>query len=350
MTKHILNVVTSLLFNGVVGGTMAAILGVDAMVGALAANLLSLLLVFAPRGILRDGLLREVFTGEMVKSLRGKLEGTWLDGITDASHLVDNEVIHLVDVGVDPDVLINHNGQTAIDLQKLDDEDIAINLDKFQTKVTPITDDELHALSYDKMSRVIESHGNALHDAHLAKAAENICVKQDSEGTILSTTGEKSPVTKRKKMTMDDLIDMKRAMDEQGVPAEGRRLVLCVDHVNDLLGTSQNFRDQYNINRTDGVIAKQYGFNIYEFARTPFYTQAGVRKAASESPTTGEFHCSFAFYDKRVFKATGSVYMYHSKAETDPEYQRNKINFRNYFIATMKKQDAVVVMTSKYEA
>lgn len=352
MTKHLLNMMAALFFNSVVGATFAHLFGLSPTLGAVSANLLSILLsVFTPSGgVLREGLLREVWTGEMVKALRGKLEGTWLDGITDASHLVDNDVIHLVDVGVDPDVVINHSGDTPIDLQKLEDKDIAIRLDKFQTKVTPISDDELHALSYDKMSRVIESHGNALHDARLAKAAENICVKQASEGTILGTTGAKSPVTNRKKMTLADLLDIKRSMDAKGVPAEGRRLVLCVDHVNDLLAESQNFREQYNINRNDGTIGKIYGFEIYEFANTPFYTQAGVRKAASESPTTGEFHCSFAFYNKRVFKATGSTKMYHSKAETDPEYQRNKVNFRNYFIATMKKKDAVVVMTSKYEA
>lgn len=341
----------ALLFNSVVGATFAHLFGISPTLGAVSANLLSILLsVFTPSGgVLREGLLKEVWTGEMVKALRGKLEGTWLEGITDASHLVDNDVIHLVDVGVDPDVIINHSGDTAIDLQKLEDKDIAIRLDKFQTKVTPISDDELYALSYDKMKRVIESHGNALHDARLAKAAENICVKQASEGKILQTTGQKEAVTNRIKMTMDDLIEMKRKMDELGVPAEGRRLVLCVDHVNDLLATSQNFREQYNIDRTDGVIAKQYGFTIYEFARTPYYTAAGQRKAASVQPSTGEFHCSFAFYEKRLFKATGSTKMYHSKAETDPEYQRNKVNFRNYFIATMKKKDAVVVMMSKHQ-
>ena len=37
---------------------------------------------------------------------------------------------------------------------------------------------------------------------------------------------------------------MKRALDNLRVPSDGRRLVLCPDHVNDLLLTSQAFREQ----------------------------------------------------------------------------------------------------------
>ena len=42
--------------------------------------------------------------------------------------------------------------------------------------------------------------------------------------------------------------------------------------------------------------------------------------------------------------------MYWSAAENDPEYQRNKVNFRHYFICMFKKADAGVVMTSGYKA
>ena len=74
-------------------------------------------------------------------------------------------------MGVDPDVLIN-NTTYPIPLQALEDKDIAISLDKFQTKVTPVTDDELYAISvqYDKMSRVKESHANARSDAKFAES------------------------------------------------------------------------------------------------------------------------------------------------------------------------------------
>ena len=52
------------------------------------------------------------------------------------------------------------------------------------------------------------------------------------------------------------------------------------------------------------------------------------------------------FYVKRVFKATGSTKMYYSDAAQDPQNQRNLINFRHYFIAMPKKEDAMAVLIS----
>ena len=104
------------------------------------------------------------------------------------------------------------------------------------------------------------------------------------------------------------------------------------------------------INRGEGTVGRQYGFDIYEFANNPLYTTAGEKKAVGSTAEAGEFQCSFAFYVQRVFKATGSTKMYFSEAATDPEYQRNKINFRHMFIAMPKKADAGGVIMSDYQA
>ena len=342
-----IRIVFAVLLNCLMGGTMAAALGADPMAGAAVMNAVAV--VFGnviPTGSLGAGVYTEIWTGELVKKLRGLMEATWLDGIPDSSSIVDNDVIHLVDVGVDPDVLVN-NTTYPIPLQALDDQDIAISLDKFQTKVTPVTDDELYAVSYEKMQRVKESHGNAITDAKLKKAAHAMCAQSNDEKTpVLATTGEVDAETGRKKLTVADLLAAKRAMDKLKVPAENRRLVLCADHVNDLLEADQKFKEQYNIDRNNGTVGRLYGFDIYEFGANPLYTAAGEKKAVDAVAETGEFQCSFAFYVPRVFKATGSTKMYYSEATTDPEYQRNKINFRHMFIAMPKKQDAGVVIYS----
>jgi hypothetical protein len=341
----------AVLVNCVMGSTFAAMVGINPVVGAVGLNVVAVTLgnVF-PAGSLRAGVYTEIWTGELVKYLRRGLEATWLDGVPDSSSIVDNDVIHLVDVGVDPDVLIN-NTTYPIPLQALDDADIPISLDKFQTKVTPITDDELYAISYDKMARVKESHGNSINDGKFQKAAHALCAQQNSATTpVLVTTGERDADTGRIKLRMQDIINLKRALDKLKVPATGRRLVLCTDHVNDLLETDQRFKEQYNIDRGNGTVGRQYGFDIYEFANNPLYTTAGVKKAVGASASTGEFQCSFAFFVQRVFKATGSTKMYYSEASTDPEYQRNKINFRHYFICMPKKTDAGGVIRSGYQA
>ena len=341
----------ALLVNAVVGGLIALAVGVAPWIGAVALNVIAIAIgACLPKDTLRVGVFTEVWTGELVKSLRGGLEGSWLDGVPDQSSIVNNDVIHLVDVGVDPDVLIN-NTTYPIPSQALEDKDIAVKLDKFQTKVTPITDDELYAASYDKMARVKESHANALNDSKFTKAAHALCAQQDSAKTpVLKTTGERDATTGRLRLTMADVVALKAAMDKLGVPAENRRLVLCPDHVNDLLLVSQTFREQYNIDRATGKVGKLYGFDVYEYANTPLYTQAGKKKNLGVAAGDGEFNCSFAFYTPRVFKATGSTKMYYSEAATDPEYQRNKINFRHYFLCMPKKGDAGVVMMSGYKA
>ncbi len=352
--KRLSALALAVLFNCVTGGFVASLLGVSPMVGALCMNLVGVLAGmaggFVGHGALRAGVCQEIWTGELVKQLRRGLDATWLDGVPDNSSIVENDVIHLVDVGVDPEVLVN-NTTYPIPLQALDDKDIAIQLDKFQTKVTPITDDELYAISYDKMARVKEAHANAINDAKFAKSAHALCGKQNAAKTpVLKTTGDKDAETGRLKMTKEDLLNMKRKMDALGVPAKDRRLVLCPDHVNDLLELEQTFREQYNINRNDGTVGRLFGFDIYEFANNPLYTTAGVKKDVGATASKGEFQCSFAFYVPRVFKATGSTKMYWSAAENDPEYQRNKINFRHRFICMPKKEDAGVVMMSGYSA
>lgn len=341
----------ALLVNAIVGGLIALFVGVAPWIGAVALNVIAIAVgACLPKGALRAGVFTEVWTGELVKALRGGLEGSWLDGVPDQSTIVNNDVIHLVEVGVDPDVLIN-NTTYPIPSQALDDKDIAVKLDKFQTKVTPITDDELYAASYDKMARVKESHGNSINDSKFTKAAHALCAQENTAKTpVLKTTGERDAETGRLRLTMADLVALKAAMDKLHVPAENRRLVLCSDHVNDLLLVSQTFREQYNIDRATGKVGKLYGFDVYEYANTPLYTQAGKKKGLGVAAGAGEFNCSFAFYTPRVFKATGSTKMYYSEAATDPEYQRNKINFRHYFLCMPKKADAGVVMMSGYKA
>lgn len=351
MSKIVI-ILCGLLFNTFTGATLAATVGLSPETGAIGMNALGMLMGMsgADASVFRVGVCMEIWTGELVKSLRGGLEGSWLDGIPDQSSIVNNDVIHLVDVGVDPDVLIN-NTTYPIPLQALDDKDISISLDKFQSKVTPITDDELYAISYDKMARVKESHGNAINDAKFAKAAHALCANENTEKTpVLKTTGEADPDTGRKRLVPADLVSLKRALDKLKVPAENRRLVLCPDHVNDLLLADQKFREQYNIDRNTGKVGALYGFQIYEYANTPLYTTAGKKKAVGATAENGEFQCSFAFYTPRVFKATGNTKMYYSEAVTDPEYQRNKINFKHYFICMFKKADAGAVMMSGYEA
>lgn len=338
--KSLMKFMTGMLFNVVMGVVLASFIGVDAAYGAASGVVLPMALgCFMPGGALMEGVFTEVWTGELVKKLNAGLNDSFLQGIPDYSARVDNETIHLVDVGGDPDVLVN-NTTYPIPIQDLEDGDIAIGLDKFQTKPTRVTDDELYAISYDKFGSVVERHGDAIQTKKLKKFAHALAPYSHTAKTpIIQTSGETDSVSGRKKLTLKDIIALKRAFDNMEVPEGGRRLVLCPDHVNDLLELDQSFRDKY-YNYTTGKLMNMYGFEVYTFVNAPYFNKSGVKLAYNATPTATDHKGSFAYYVPRMFRAKGSTKMYYSEAATNPLTQESLVNFRNYDIVLPKKMEA----------
>ena len=157
---------------------------------------------------------------------------------------------------------------------------------------------------------------------------------------VIQTSGETDTATGRKKITPKDIIALKRAVDNMEVPEDGRVLVLCPDHVNDLLELDQSFRDKY-YNYTTGKLMNMYGFEVYTFVNTPYFNKNGVKLAYNAVPTATDHKGSFAFYRPRMFRAQGSTKMYYSEAATNPQTQENLVNFRNYDIVLPKKMEAI---------
>lgn len=341
MRREIVKFVTGTLVNVLMSIVILACLGIPnaGFWGLIVGVVLPIALgKFLPKGAALEGVYTEVWTGELVKQLRGGMTDSWLDGVSDYSDAVDNEVVHLVDVGGDPDVLIN-NTTYPIAAQELEDGDIALGLDKFQTKKTPVSDDQLFAISYDKMGSVIERHGDAITIAKFKKAAHALAPNSNTAKTpVVPTSGEDD--NGRKKCTRKDIIALKRKLDALQVPTAGRRLVLCSDHVNDLLEDDQKFRDQY-YNYTTGKIANMYGFEVYEFENCPYFTKEGTKVPFKNSPSGTDHQASFCFYTKRVFRAQGGTKMYYRDAQTNPDYQQNEVNFRHYYIVLPKKMEAI---------
>lgn len=341
MRKEIVKFVTGTLVNVLMSIVILACLGIPnaGFWGLIVGVVLPMALgKFLPKGAALEGVYTEVWTGELVKQLRGGMTASFLDGVSDYSAAVNNEVVHLVDVGGDPDVLIN-NTTYPIAAQELEDGDIALGLDKFQTKKTAVSDDQLFAISYDKMGSVIERHGDAITIAKFKKAAHALAPNSNTAKTpVVPTSGEDD--NGRKKCTRKDIIALKRKLDALQIPTAGRRLVLCSDHVNDLLEDDQKFRDQY-YNYTSGKIANMYGFEVYEFENCPYFTKEGTKVPFKNSPSGTDHQASFCFYTKRVFRAQGSTKMYYRDAQTNPDYQQNEVNFRHYYIVLPKKMEAI---------
>lgn len=320
-------------FNAAAGAACAVAIGCAPEAGAIAGNVLALTVGHvAPKGALRAGVLTEVWTGEMIKAFRTAPESLgWMQRIRSYNQYVNQDVIHFVAIGGDPAVLVN-NTTYPLAITALADADKPISLDKFSTEATPVTDDELHALSYDKMASVQERHRDALREKIAQRGIHAIAPDRQADNVpVIKTTGASDGT--RKKMVFGDLLTLKREFDKMGIPTTDRILVLCSDHVNDLLETEQKFKEHYNLNQTEGKICRMYGFDIYEYDGTPYYTMStGVKLAWGALPTANDARASVAFYAGRMMKAYGSTTFYHSEAEKDPLYHRNLVNFEQYGI------------------
>lgn len=325
--------------NALCGGTVAAMAGFSPVVGAVALNAVAAVSpLFGIQG-LRAGLYTEIWTGETIKAFRNAAESIgWINRIRSFdSAVAKNNTINFVDLGGDPEVLVN-NTSYPIGVESLTDANKAIGLDKYQTKATKVTDDEVRGLSYDKKSSVIERHREAVDQEKYARALHAIAPSQNSANTpVLETTG--AAYNGRKRLTVQDVVNLKEKFDKLKVPAEGRVLVLSPEHVNDLLIQDTTFAQRYQ-NTTEGKILRMYGFEIFEFVEVPRYNSTNNKKVAYDTAAANtDTTASVAFYAPRIMKATGETKAYID--EPDTQNQEWRYNIRHYFICLPLKEQAI---------
>lgn len=347
--KRLLLFFCAVIINCLVGGTLASTIGVSPVYGAIALNAVAALSPLMGLNLyVRAGIYAEIWTGETIKAFRNSLKSIgWLNKIRSFdSQVAGNNTIHFVDIGGDPTVLVN-NTSYPIGVESLEDADKAIGLDKYQTKATKITDDEARGLSYDKMGSVIERHRDTVDEKKYSRAIHALAPSSNGTKTpVIVTTGAADGT--RKRIVVADIIALKEKFDKMKVPVEGRILVLCPEHVNDLLVQDTTFQQRYNNTQT-GAIANMYGFEIYEYVDNPLFnasTKAKVAYGSSAGPN--DRNASVAFFAPRMMKATGETKAYID--EPDTQNQEWRYNLRHYFICLPLKNEAIGAIVSGINA
>ncbi len=323
MKKFLKLFAIALLF---VGATVVAkTLGVEANGTALAA---------AGVTVVNLPVLNQQAEREMIKKFRH--DNTWLSELKSKNNWVGNEVIKIPRQGAAPAVLIN-NTIYPIDKAQRSDDHIVLSLNKYDTENTIVTVDELYALPYEKVSDVQTQHREELEDVTARHALHSISPTANSATTpVLATTGEDDG-TGRLKLTSKDIVKLKKALDKLNVPKSGRVLVLCPDHVADLLDEDRSFNTQYQ-NAKEGVLSTNYyGFKIYEANYTPTYS-AGNAQVAFDA-AAGPKVSSICFHKNFAIKASGTTQRFARPAELDPENRQNTIGFQQYFIGVAIKDE-----------
>jgi hypothetical protein len=326
------------------GSAIGHAIGVDSTTAMPVAIGASAVYSFLPKtqGVANSVVLTELFTNELINKFRH--EHTWLNEITSRDEWVGNNVIRLNDIGDDPKVLINNNTYPIGTVSRTDDG-ILIALNKYETENTPVTDDELYGLPYDKPGSVQRQHRETLEEV-TGEHGLHICAPASAtdKSPIIVTTGADD--AGRKRMVSADVASLKKALDVAKVPKMGRILVLNSEHVNDLLIEDKAFTTQYQ-NHTEGVIAKNYyGFKIFESAYNPVYNASNVKKAFGAESAGNDRNASVCIYTPRVIKARGTVEMYQGFAKDRPETRDTVMGFKLWGVVIPKKYDGMGAIVS----
>ncbi|MCC4211702.1 hypothetical protein [Leeuwenhoekiella parthenopeia] len=279
---------------------------------------------------------KQIWTSQIMKHYYP--EASFLNFARDFSPMAEYDIINMADAGFDPDVLIN-NTTYPIVIKERDDTPLSFELDLFETENTLVRHPDEVERSYDKMETVLYGHRMSLRKKTFMKAAHAYAPNADGILTpVIPTTGaDNGEGTKR--VTVENILLLKRKFDDLDVPYDMRYLVLDPHHTEDLiLHDLKAFKDITDF--VNGKPKRFAGFNMLEFTKNPLYNATTFQKKpfGSIAEETDTFS-SFAFSSEEVMKADGTVKMY--ERQNDPELRATVVGFDKRFIALPIRNKAI---------
>lgn len=284
----------------------------------------------------------EVWLDRVIQNLDNSDKATFLEGVSELAVDVnqinegqasEKNIIYVPTTEFEVDVLINNNTY-PIPFQEYDDDTIQITLDKYQTKVITVKDDDTIGASYDKIDVVTKSGTRAIVTNKYKKAIHSIAPLADTADTpVIAATGgpdNLADASGRPRLTYEDLVAAKEATKGFG----DKRLVLNETHWNDLLLDRKNFGNQlvdYAKGKPAPMIAS---FEIHKYeGDMPIYTAALAKKPFGAIMEAGDKVASVIFVKERIAKKTGLTKQYYASAKINPTRQSNDLSYRHYFVA-----------------
>ncbi len=329
--KHITNLFFTLFTCLIMAVAVSAALDIGfgtAMLGCVSGSAL-LSLVPMPQGVASAVVLRQMWETALIEAFRS--ERSWIGRIPRKDQYVGNNAINVQEIGADPKVLIN-NTVYPIATASRTDNTLILALNKYDTENTKVTRDELYGLPYDKEGSVVRQHRDTLaektaeHGLYLMAPAGNT-----ANTPVITTTGADNG-SGRKRLKSADLITLKQRLDNLKVPKAGRMLILCSDHVNDLLVEDQSFQLRYNNTEKGSILSNFYGFEIFEDMANPVYTGTTKKAYGATAVPSTDANASTLVFAPRAFQAVGTVEMYAQDAFANPTMRESVVGFRVYNI------------------
>ena len=296
---------------------------------------------------------QEVWTDVLVKEFDAFESAGFLDLIPDESRHVssstrgENEVIHLVDIGDDPEVITN-NITYPIGVETQTDGNIAISLDTHVTKATKVAHEETQYIAYDKIALVQEKHKHAIMVRKHDKAVHALAPLTNKKATpVLLATGPDDG-TGRKRVVRADFIRLSSEFNDAGIPFSGRGLILTSKHYEDLkleADEKKKSDDFLKLDQNGKFLSLFETFTAFVYLQMPYFNINTREKLAfGATPLAIHRMATVAFYGRDMFKASGNTWTYADKPTT--QNHAWMYNARHNYIVLPKKERAIAALVS----
>lgn len=236
---------------------------------------------------------------------------------TDHSAYVNGKKVHVPNAAGASGVTKNRSSYPA-SVSKRADTDLEYSLDIYEVDPMVVRDLEAVELSYDLRSSVMANNKMQLQNAVI----EGILRAWVPSGvTAVATDGATeaahipTATGNRKGMTKATVLAVKKQMDKDDVPAEGRCMLLDAVMYNQLLGTMTDAEVVNFVAGADvasGVIGRYMGFDIYMRSKVLKTTNTGAIKEWSASAAATDSAAGLAWQTGCVSRAMGEVSAYES--------------------------------------
>ena len=262
---------------------------------------------------------KEIWLADIVPNLFK--DGTFAAQSIDHSQYTDNKTVHVPNAGSAPSVTKNRAVFPGTVASRTD-ADLTYSIAELSTDPYRISNVEQVELSYDKRQSVLGASVAALNEA-----AEDALIESwvPASFTKVLTTGSNvaahltSATGNRKKVTLADILSVKKEFDKANIPMEGRCGLLDYEMMNELLDALT--ANQYNsflasADAQKGIVGQIYGFTMYQRSVVLRTVAAGTSLQTTAAATDG---AAGIFWQKDcVARALGQTEIF--ETEKDPLY------------------------------
>lgn len=298
---------------------------------------------------------KEIWINDIQQNLY--VNNPWLKLSKDDSAYIAYKTVHVPQSGAASTVTLNGSSFPLTAIQRTDTE-LTYNIDDIESQAFFVNDFEELQLSYDKRMSITQDINEKLINVVGNRAAYNWSPSATASrvvrttGATVSTALAPSATGVRNAITLADILAAKAILDKEGVPENGRVLIMPTDIYNSQFLNIPNISQFYqngNATIATGVQSKIYGFDIYIKPNVAVYDSTGIALKAINadgtptSPTTTDNLSCLAYHPNFVSKALEGITVYLDLQ--NPLYQGDVMSARVAFGAKYRRSDCKGVVS-----